>query len=156
MNTWKDEDGCLLGCCPGDGHLHTRPRENLKSDLEWCLRIAITGIKLYIERLLKQKQCQISHYWLILVKKISTLLGLNFHSSIQESDNSCLSCIVLPFSDMRRRGWRKLLNEELGNLYSLPNITAIKSRRASRMGSATRVGHVRNADNILIGIFAGT
>jgi hypothetical protein len=32
-------------------------------------------------------------------------------------------------------GWRKLLNDELHNLYASPNIRVIKSRRMKRMGN---------------------
>jgi hypothetical protein len=49
-------------------------------------------------------------------------------------------------------GWRKLHNEELYNLYSLPSIIRIiKSRRMSLVGHVARMGMKRNAYKILMG-----
>jgi hypothetical protein len=49
-------------------------------------------------------------------------------------------------------GWRRQHNEELRNLYALPNITSvIKSKRMRRAGYITRTGDMRNAHNILVG-----
>jgi hypothetical protein len=48
--------------------------------------------------------------------------------------------------------WRKLLNEDLHNMYSLPNIIRMaKSRRMSRIGHVARMGKNRNAYRILVG-----
>jgi hypothetical protein len=48
--------------------------------------------------------------------------------------------------------WRKLHNEELHNLYSLPNIIRmIKLRRMRRTGHVARMGEKRNASRILVG-----
>jgi hypothetical protein len=50
------------------------------------------------------------------------------------------------------RGWRKLRNEELHNLYSSPNIIImIKSRRMKWAGHVARLGAKRNAYRILVG-----
>jgi hypothetical protein len=49
-------------------------------------------------------------------------------------------------------GWRKLHNEELHNLYSLPNIMRmIKSMRMRWAAHVTRMGETRNAYRILVG-----
>jgi hypothetical protein len=49
-------------------------------------------------------------------------------------------------------GWRKLLNEELHILYSLPNvIRMIKSRRMTWAGHIARMVVKRNAYRILVG-----
>jgi hypothetical protein len=48
--------------------------------------------------------------------------------------------------------WRKLHNEELHNLYSLPNIIRmIKSRRMRWAVHVGRMGEMRNAYRILVG-----
>jgi hypothetical protein len=49
-------------------------------------------------------------------------------------------------------GWRKRHNEELHNLYSLPNIIRmIKSRRVRWSGRVARMGAKRSAYNVLVG-----
>jgi hypothetical protein len=51
------------------------------------------------------------------------------------------------------RGWRKLHNEELHNLYSLPSIIRIinKSRRMRWAGRLARKGPKRDANKVLVG-----
>jgi hypothetical protein len=50
------------------------------------------------------------------------------------------------------RGWRKLHNEELHNLYSSPSIIRIiKSRRMRWVGHVARIGEKRNAYRLLVG-----
>jgi hypothetical protein len=50
------------------------------------------------------------------------------------------------------RGWRKLHNEELHNLYSSPSvIRMIKSRRLRWAGNVARMGDKRNAPRIMVG-----
>jgi hypothetical protein len=49
-------------------------------------------------------------------------------------------------------GWSRLYNEELHNLYVLPNfIRVIKSRRMRWEGHVAHMGEMRNAYKILIG-----
>jgi hypothetical protein len=49
-------------------------------------------------------------------------------------------------------GWRKLHNEELHNLYSMPSIIrAIKSRRMRWAGHVARLGERRNVYRLLAG-----
>jgi hypothetical protein len=49
-------------------------------------------------------------------------------------------------------GWRKLLNEELNDLYSSPSIIRIiKSRRVRWAGHVARMGKKRNAYRLLVG-----
>jgi hypothetical protein len=48
--------------------------------------------------------------------------------------------------------WRKLHNEELNGLYSLPNIVrAIKSRRLRWAGHVARMGEGRGVYRVLVG-----
>jgi hypothetical protein len=48
--------------------------------------------------------------------------------------------------------WRKLHNEELNNLYSLPNIVwVVKSRRMRWAGHVARMGEERWVHRVLVG-----
>ena len=48
--------------------------------------------------------------------------------------------------------WRKLHNEELSDLYSLPNIVrVVKSRRMSWAGHVARMGQGRGVHRVLVG-----
>ena len=48
--------------------------------------------------------------------------------------------------------WRKLHNEELNDLYSLPNIVrVVKSRRMRWAGHVTRMGEDRGVHRVLVG-----
>jgi hypothetical protein len=54
------------------------------------------------------------------------------------------------------RGWRKLHNEELHNLYSLPSIIRmIKSRMMRLEAHVARTGEEKNAYRILVGKLEG-
>jgi len=47
--------------------------------------------------------------------------------------------------------WRRLHNEELNDLYSLPNIVrVVKSRRMRWAGHVTRMGEVRGVHRVLV------
>jgi hypothetical protein len=53
-------------------------------------------------------------------------------------------------------GWRRLHNEELHNLFNLPNVIRLmKSRSEWWAGRATRMGQMRNVYKVLIGNFEG-
>jgi hypothetical protein len=66
--------------------------------------------------------------------------------------NSVLRRIFGPKRDEVTRGWRKLHNEEIHNLYSSPSIIRmIKSRRMRGAGHVARMGERRNACRILVG-----
>jgi hypothetical protein len=57
-----------------------------------------------------------------------------------------------PKRDEEIRGWRKLHNEELHNLYCSPSIIRIiKLRRVRWAGHVARMGKKRNAYRILVG-----
>jgi hypothetical protein len=51
-----------------------------------------------------------------------------------------------------RREWRKLHNEELNDLYSLPNIVrVVKSRRIRWAGHVARMGEESGVHRVLVG-----
>jgi hypothetical protein len=57
-----------------------------------------------------------------------------------------------PKRDGLTRGWKKLHNEELHNLYSSPNIIRIiKSRRTRWAGHVARMREKRNVYRLLVG-----
>jgi hypothetical protein len=61
-----------------------------------------------------------------------------------------------PNRDKVTRGWRKMHNEELHNLYSSPNIIRmIKSRRMKWAGHVSCMEEMRNAFKILVGKLEG-
>jgi hypothetical protein len=67
-------------------------------------------------------------------------------------DYRVLRRIFEPKRDEVTGGWRKLHNEELHGLYSLPSIVrVIKARRMRWAGHVARMGEVRGAYNILVG-----
>jgi hypothetical protein len=67
-------------------------------------------------------------------------------------ENGVLRRIFGPKRDEVTRDWRKLHNEELNGLYSLPNILrVIKSRRMSWAGHVARMGEGRGVCRVLMG-----
>jgi hypothetical protein len=66
-------------------------------------------------------------------------------------ENKGLWRIFGPTRDEVTGGWRKLHNEELHDLYSLPSIIRIfKSRRMRWAGHVARMGEKRNAYRLLV------
>jgi hypothetical protein len=67
-------------------------------------------------------------------------------------ENRVLRRIFGPKTDGVTGGWRKLHNEELHNLYSLPSkIRIIKSRRMRWAEHVARMGKKRNVYRLLVG-----
>jgi len=59
-------------------------------------------------------------------------------------ENRVLRRVFGPKRDEVKGEWRKLHNEELRDLYSLPNkVRVVKSRRMRRLGHVTRLGEGR-------------
>ena len=66
-------------------------------------------------------------------------------------ENRVLRRVFGPKRDEVTREWRKLHNEELRDLYSLPNIVrVVKSRRMSWVGHVARMGEVRGVHRVLV------
>ena len=58
----------------------------------------------------------------------------------------------MPKRDEVRGKWRKLCNEELSDLYSLPNIVQVVNLRRMRwVGHVARMGEVRGVHRVLVG-----
>ena len=67
-------------------------------------------------------------------------------------ENRVLRRIFGPKMDEVRGEWRKLHNEELSDLYSLPNIVrVVKSRRMRWAGHVARMGEGRGGHRVLMG-----
>jgi hypothetical protein len=68
--------------------------------------------------------------------------------------NRLLRRVFRPKGEEVAGSWRSLHNEELHNLYSLPNmpiITVIQSRRMGQVRHVVHVGKIRNAYKISVG-----
>jgi hypothetical protein len=71
-------------------------------------------------------------------------------------ENRVLRRVFGPKRDEVSREWRKLHNEELNNLYSLPNIVrVVKLRRMRWAGHVARMGEDRGVHRVLVGNPAG-
>ena len=67
-------------------------------------------------------------------------------------ENRVLSRVVWPKRDEVTGEWRKLHNEELRYLYSLPNIVrVVKSRRMRWVGHVAPMGEGRGVHRFLVG-----
>jgi hypothetical protein len=67
-------------------------------------------------------------------------------------ENRVLRRIFGPRRDEVTREWRKLHNEELNDLYSLPNIVrVVKSRRMRWAGHVARMVEERGVNRVLVG-----
>ena len=70
---------------------------------------------------------------------------------LKVSENRVLRRIFEPTRDEITGEWTKLLNEELNDLYSSPNIVrVIKSRRMRRAGHVARMGEWRVVYRVLV------
>jgi hypothetical protein len=67
-------------------------------------------------------------------------------------ENRVLRRVFGPKRDEMTGEWRKLHNEKLNDLYSLPNIVrVVKSRRMRWAGHVARLGEKRGVQRVLVG-----
>jgi hypothetical protein len=79
-------------------------------------------------------------------------LTLKEERKLRVFENRVLRSIFGPKRDEVTGEWRKLHNEELNGLYSLPNIArVIKSRRMRWAGHVARMGEGRGVYSVLLG-----
>jgi len=75
---------------------------------------------------------------------------------LRVSENRVLRRVFGPKRDEVTGEWRKLHNEELRDLYSLPNIVrVVKLRRMRWVGHVARMGEERGVHRVLVGKPAG-
>jgi hypothetical protein len=78
-------------------------------------------------------------------------LTLREEHKLRVFENRVPRRIFGPKMDGVTRGWRKLHNDELHNLYSSPSIIRIiKSRRMRRAGHVARMGEERNVYRLFV------
>jgi hypothetical protein len=71
---------------------------------------------------------------------------------LREFENRVLRRVFRPKRDEVTGEWRKLHNEELRDLYSVPSIVrVVKSRRMRWAGNVTRMGEGRGVHRVLVG-----
>jgi hypothetical protein len=79
-------------------------------------------------------------------------LTLREESRLKVFEKRVLRRVFGPKRDEVRGEWRKLHNEELNDLYSLPNIVrVVKSRRMKWEGHVARMGEDRGVLRVLVG-----
>jgi len=83
-------------------------------------------------------------------------LTLREERRLRVFENRVLRRIFGPKRDEVTGEWRKLHNEELNDLYSLPNIVwVVKSRRMRWAGHVARMGEDRDVHRVLVGKLEG-
>jgi len=79
-------------------------------------------------------------------------LTLREERRLRVFENRVLRRVFVSKRDKVRGEWRKLYNEELRDLYSLPNIVrVVKSRRMIWAGHVARMGEGRGVHRVLVG-----
>jgi hypothetical protein len=81
---------------------------------------------------------------------------LREESRLRVFENRVLRRVLGPKRDEVTGEWRKLHNEELSDLYSLPNIVrVVKSRRMRWTGYVARMGEDKGVHRVLVGKLDG-
>jgi len=79
-------------------------------------------------------------------------LTLREERRLRVFENRVLRRVFGPKRDTVTEEWRKLHNEELRDLYALPNIVrVVKSRRMRWAGHVARMGEGRGVHRVLVG-----
>jgi len=79
-------------------------------------------------------------------------LTLREERRLRVFENRVLRSVFGPKRDEVTGEWRKLYNEELNDLYSLPNIVRmVKSRRMRWAGHVQRMGEDRGVQRVMVG-----
>jgi len=79
-------------------------------------------------------------------------LTLREERRLRVFENRVLRKVFGPKRDVVTGEWRKLHNEELNDLYSLPNIVrVVKSRRMRWAGHVAHMGKDRGVHRVLVG-----
>jgi hypothetical protein len=85
-------------------------------------------------------------------KSVTWSLTLREERKLRMFENRMLRRVFGPKRDEVTGEWRKLHNEELNDLYSLPNIVpVVKSRRMRLAGHVVRMGEDRGVYRVLVG-----
>jgi hypothetical protein len=83
-------------------------------------------------------------------------LTLREERRLRVFENRVLRSVFGPKRDEVTGKWRKLHNEELNGLYSLPNIVlVVKSRRLRWAGHVARMGEERGVNRVLVEMSEG-
>ena len=89
---------------------------------------------------------------LVLYRCETWSLTLRVERRLRVFENRVLRRLFGPKRDKVTRAWRKLLKEQLNNLYSSPNtVRVIKSRRMLWAGHVARLGESRGVYRVFMG-----
>jgi hypothetical protein len=106
----------------------------------------------FLSKNVKIKICRTIILSLVLYGCETWSLILMEERRLRVCENTVLGRVFGPKRDEVTGDWRKLHNEELSDLYSLPNIVrVVKSRRMSWAGHVPRVGEGRGVHRVLVG-----
>jgi hypothetical protein len=105
-----------------------------------------------LSKILKIRIQKLIIFLVVLYECETWFLALKEEHRLRVFKNRVLRRIFRPMWDEVARGWRKMLNEELRNLYSSPStIRMIKTRRMRWAGHVERMEEKRNASGLLWG-----